>query len=114
MEVLKYIFFTLLVFNIVAILAGIGRALLCIVRTIGAKKAGFTIFPILGVLVLLAVVGVNAGLWFAYGVAHSGKSLSNDLQLLGFTCVTVAASVYGLWKLSQYVEGRIQESAETR
>ena len=113
MEVFKYIVLTLLVCNIVAVLAGIGRALLCTIRTIGAKRLKLTIFPVLGILFLLGIVGVNAGTWFAYGVAHTAKPLSSDLLLLGFTCVSVLAGVYGLWKLSQYIERRLWQSAGT-
>ena len=105
-EVYKYIFITLLVCNLLAVLAGIGRALLCTIRSIGAKALKLTIFPVLGILLLLGIVGINAGVWFAYGVAHSGKKLSTDVLLLGFTCASVFAGVYGLWKLSQYIERR--------
>ena len=114
LEVFKYIVLTLLVCNTVAVLAGIGRALLAASRTMGAKKFKVTIFPVLGILFLLGIVGVNAGMWFAYGVAHSGKKLSTDVLLVGFTCVSVSASVYGLWKLSQYIERRLLESAGAR
>ena len=106
LEVFKYIVLTLLVCNTVAVLAGIGPRCSAQYDPLGGKLR-LSIFPVLGILLLLGIVGVNAGIWFAYGVAHSGKQLSTDVLLLEITCFSVTAGVYGLWKLTQHIERRL-------
>ena len=107
MEAYKFIFLTLLVCNVVAILVGTCRALLCVARTPRARRPKLILLPVLGILLVLGIVGVNAVIWLAYGVAHSGKQLSTELVLVACTCGTVFAGVYGLWKLSLYAERQL-------
>ena len=107
MDFYKYFFFTVGLSTPIVILIGLGRAALCIFRSVKAKQLKFTIFSSLGIVILLVIFSANVVIWFAYGVGHSGKRISTELILLASTCTSVFIGVYGIWKLSQYIERRL-------
>lgn len=51
-------------------------------------------------LILAAVIVV----WFAYGVAHTGKDAATDLIILAATGIPVYLATACVWWLSNYLE----------
>ena len=107
MDFYKYFFVTVGLSMPIVILIGLGRAVLCIFRSVKAKQLKLTIFSSLGIVILLVIFSAIVVVWFAYGVGHSGKSISTELILLASTCASVFVGVYGIWKLSLYIERRL-------
>jgi len=89
-------------------LAAIARAGLCTVRCRRARHLKFTIFSILCVVLLLAMLAAVVVVWFAYAVAHTGKDATSDLIVLASTVAPVYAGSISVWWLSIYMERRLQ------
>ncbi len=88
----------------IAILIGIGRATMCLDRSIRAKSTKSAILSGVGMLTLLCVLCVILVIWFGYGVAHTGKDATTDLVVLASTVIPAYISTLGLWLLSGHLE----------
>jgi hypothetical protein len=71
----------------------------------------FAIFTILGIVCLLAILATDIVVWFAYGVAHTGKDASTDLVVLAGTSSLVYVGAFLVWRLSVYFERRLEKEA---
>ncbi len=87
------------------------RAALCIFRSVNAKHLKFTIISSLGILILLMLFAAVVVVWFAYGVAHTGKDASTDLIVLASTGTVIYIGAFSIWRLSMYIEKRLNEDA---
>jgi hypothetical protein len=88
----------------IAIFIGIGRAIMFLDRSIRAKHTKFAVLAGLGILILLALLAAIVVVWFAYGVAHTGKDATTDLVVLSSTVIPAYIGVFGIWRLSGYLE----------
>ncbi len=107
MNVVESVFLAVACSGPLATLGGVGRAVLCFFRSISARN---TLFSILSGLTILALLGLFATIfvvWFAYGVAHTGKNTATDLTVLASTLLPAYLCVFGVWRLSAYVEKRL-------
>lgn len=92
----------------IAILLGIGRATMWLDRSIRAKQPKFAIFSGVGILTLLALLAAILGVWFMYGVAHTGKDARTDIAVLVGTVTPAYISVVVIWLLSGHFEKRLR------
>ena len=88
-------------------LIALGRAALCVIRSIQAKHLKFTIFSILGIVIMLVIFAAVFVVWFAYGVGHTGKDMSSDLVLLASTGTLIYVAVFCLWWWCLKMEKRL-------
>lgn len=95
----------------IAILIGIGRAIMCLDRSVRAKQTRYALLTGLGILTLLILLAVILGVWFAYGVAHTGKDAATDFAVLASTVTPAYISVFLVWLLSGYFEKRLHRDA---
>ncbi len=111
MDMYQSIFLTAALSLPIVTLIVIGRSALCVFRSHKAKHLKFTIFSILGIVVLLVIFASVIVVWFIYGVAHTGKDVSTDLVLLASTGTPVYVGVFFVWRLSIYMEKRLEKGA---
>ncbi len=95
----------------IATLIGVTLAVLCLVRSRRAKNAKFAVVSVLGALTLLALLGAIIVVWFAYGVAHTGKDATTDLVVLASTVAPAYLGVFAAWRFSVYLKKRLSPDA---
>jgi hypothetical protein len=88
----------------IAIFIGIGRTIMFLDRSVRAKHTKFAVLAGLGILILLALLAAIVVVWFAYGVAHTGKNATTDLIVLASTVIPAYIGVFCVWRLSVYLE----------
>lgn len=88
----------------IAIFIGIGRTIMFLDRSVRAKHTKFAVLAGLGILILLALLAAIVVVWFAYGVAHTGKDATTDLVVLASTVIPAYVGVFCIWRLSGYLE----------
>ena len=88
----------------IAILIGIAFAVLCLVRSCKAKSVKFAVVSGLGVLTLLFLLAAIIVVWFAYGVAHTGKDAKTDLMVIAVTNVPAYIGAFAAWRFSAYLK----------
>jgi len=88
----------------VATLLGVVLAVLCLVRSGKEKNVKFVVVSGLGVLTLLFLLGAIIVVWFAYGVAHTGKDATTDLMVLAGTVVPAYIGAFAAWRFSAYLK----------
>ncbi len=87
------------------------RAALCVFRSVSARHLKFTVISSLGILVLLVIFAAVVVVWFAYGVAHTGKDASTDIIVLVSTGAAIYGGAFSVWRLSLYIEKRLEFDA---
>jgi len=95
----------------IAILIEIGRAIMCLDRSVRAKQARYALLTVLGILTLLILLAAILGVWFAYGVAHTGKDAATDFAVLASTVTPAYLGILIVWLLSGYFERRLHRDA---
>ena len=95
----------------IAILIGIGRTIMCLDRSIRAKHTKYAIFSVLNILILLTFLAAIVVVWFAYGVAHTGKDATTDLVVLASTVTPAYLVVLAIWLVSRRLEKRFGRNA---
>ena len=88
----------------IVIFIGIGRTIMFLDRSVRAKLTKFAVLAGLGILILLALLAAIVVVWFAYGVAHTGKDATTDLIVLASTVIPAYVVVFCIWRLSGYLE----------
>lgn len=94
------ILLSLPVIGLVAIL----RSLLCAYRCRKARKTSFLVLSFLYMIIMISVLAFDVVVLFSYGVAHTGKSASNDLIVLAITIVPTYLVASGIWFLCKFME----------
>jgi len=84
------------------------RAGLCAVRCRRASHLKFTIFSILCIVLVLAILAAVVVVWFAYAVAHTGKDALSDLVVLASTTIPIYAGSVFVWWLAVWMERRLE------
>ena len=92
-------------------LVAIMRSLLCAYRCRIARKTSFLVFSCLYIIIMISVLAVDLVVLFAYGVAHTGKSASNDLIVLAITIIPTYLVAGSIWFLSKFMEKRLGENS---
>ena len=59
---------------------------------------------------MISVLAFDVVVLFAYGVAHTGKSASNDLIVLAITVVPTYLVAGSIWFLSRFMEKRLRNN----
>ncbi|MCB1685121.1 MAG: hypothetical protein R3E82_20135 [Pseudomonadales bacterium] len=96
----------------IAIFVGIGRTIMFLDRSVRARHTKFAVVAGLGILFLLILLAAVLVVWFAYGVAHTGKDATTDFAVLAGTVVPAYAGVFCIWRLSGYLEKkRLRDNA---
>ncbi len=107
MNFVQSIFVTVAFSGPIATLIGVVLAALCFVRSRRAKNAKFTVVSGLGALTLLALLAAIIVVWFAYGVAHTGKDATTDLIVLASTVAPAYIGAFAAWRFSAHLKKRL-------
>ena len=107
MNFVQSIFVTVAFSGPIATLIGIVLAALCFVRSRRAKNTKFAVVSALGALTLLALLAAIIVVWFAYGVAHTGKDATTDLVVLASTVAPAYLSIFATWRFSVYLKKKL-------
>ncbi len=91
----------------IATLIGVALAALCFVRSCRAKNVKFAVVSGLGALALLVLLAAIIVVWFAYGVAHTGKDATTDLIVLAGTVAPAYIGAFVAWRFSAYLKKRL-------
>ncbi len=62
-------------------------------------------------MTLLALLGAIIVVWFAYGVAHTGKDAATDLVVLASTIAPAYLGAFAAWRFSVYLKKRLSPDA---
>ncbi len=111
MNFVQSIFVTVAFSGPIATLIGVALAVLCFVRSRRAKNAKFAVVSVLGALTLLALLAAIIVVWFAYGVAHTGKDAATDLVVLASTIAPAYLGAFAAWRFSVYLKKRLNPDA---
>ncbi len=106
MNFVQSIFVTVAFSSPIATLIGIALAVLCFVRSRRAKSAKFAVISGIGVLTLLVLFAAIIVVWFAYGVAHTGKDATTDLVVLASTVAPAYLGAFAAWRFSVYLKNK--------
>jgi membrane protein implicated in regulation of membrane protease activity len=85
---------------------------MCLDRSIRAKRTRFAILSGLNILILLALLAAIIVVWFAYGVAHTGKDATTDLMVLASTVTPAYVGVFLIWLLSRRFEKGLRRDGD--
>jgi len=85
-------------------LVAIVRSLSCAYQCRKAKKTTFFILSCLYIVIMLGVLAFGVVVLFAYGVAHTGKNVSNDLIVLAITVIPTYLVAGSIWFLCKFME----------
>jgi hypothetical protein len=107
MNFVQSIFVTVAFSGPIATLIGIVLAALCFVRSRRAKNTKFAVVSGLGALTLFALLAAIIVVWFAYGVAHTGKDATTDLVVLAGTVTPAYLGAFAAWRFSVYLKKRL-------
>ena len=107
MNVIQSIFVTVAFSGPIATLIGVALAALSFVRSFRAKNVKFAVVSGLGVLTLLVLLAAIIVVWFAYGVAHTGKDATTDLYVLAGTVTPAYIGAFVAWRFSAYLKKRL-------
>ncbi len=107
MNFLQAIFLTVAVSGPIATLIGIALAVVSVIRSCKAKSAKLALVSGLCALTVLALLSAIIVVWFAYGVAHTGKDATTDLVVLASTVASAYIGAFAAWKLFAYVKKRL-------
>ena len=91
----------------IATLIGVALAALCFVRSRRAKNTKFAIVSGIGALTLLILLAAIIVVWFAYGVAHTGKDATTDLVVLASTVAPAYLGVFAAWRFSVHLKKKL-------
>ena len=111
MNFVQSIFVTVAFSGPIATLIGIVLAALCFVRSRRAKNTKFAVVSGLGALTLFALLAAIIVVWFAYGVAHTGKDATTDLVVLASTVAPAYLGAFAAWRFSVYLKKRLNPDA---
>jgi hypothetical protein len=90
----------------IAILIGMALTTLCFIRSCKAKNVKFAWVSGLGVLTLLVLLAAVLVVWFAYGVAHTGKDATTDFFVIASTVTPAYIGAFVAWRFSVYLKKR--------
>ena len=107
MNFVQSIFVTVAFSGPFAILIGVALASLCFVRSRRAKNAKIAVISAIGVLALLVLLAATIVVWFAYGVAHTGKDATTDLVVLASTVTPAYLGAFVAWRFSVYLKKKL-------
>ncbi len=107
MNVIQSIFVTVAFSGPIATLIGVALAALSFVRSCRAKNVKFAVVSGLSVLTLLFLLAAIVVVWFAYGVAHTGKDATTDVVVLAGTVVPAYIGAFFAWRFSAYLKKKL-------
>ncbi len=111
MNFVQSIFVTVAFSGPIALLIGVGLAALCFVRSRKAKNTKFAVVSGIGVLTLLVLLAAVIVVWFAYGVAHTGKDATTDRVVLAGTVAPAYLGAFAAWRFSVYLKNKLGADA---
>jgi hypothetical protein len=91
----------------IAILIGMALTTLCFIRSCKAKNVKFAWVSGLGVLTLLVLLAAVLVVWFAYGVAHTGKDATTDFFVIASTVTPAYIGAFVAWRFFVYLKKRL-------
>ncbi len=106
-DIIQSIFVTVAFSGPTVTLIGVALAALSLVRSVRAKNVKFAVVSGLGVLTLLVLLAAIIVVWFAYGVAHTGKDATTDLIILVATVAPAYIGAFVAWRFSAYLKKRL-------
>ena len=107
MNFVQSIFVTVAFSGPIATLIGVAPAALCFVRSRRAKNAEFAVVSGIGALALLVLLAAIIVVWFAYGVAHTGKDATTDIVVLASTVAPAYLGVFAAWRFSVFLKKKL-------
>ena len=108
MDVHQSIFAAVALSGPISILIGIGRGVMCLDRSIRVKATKSAIASGATMLTLLVLLAILIGVWFVYGVAHTGKDATTDAVVLASTVLPAYVMVFCAWRVYGYLERRFR------
>ena len=111
MTFIQTVFLSAAISGPIAIFIGVVRVGSCFYRSCKAKNVKFAILSGLGIVILLVLFAAIIVVWFAYGVAHTGKDTTTDLVVLASTVTPAYLGTIGMWWLSVFIEKRLRPDA---
>ncbi|MGH7909051.1 MAG: hypothetical protein ACREA4_12260 [Nitrososphaera sp.] len=84
----------------------VGRHFIALIRSLRIKRFGFAFLALFAIVFLTGMVAGVGAVWFAYGVAHTKKELSDDLLLVLITGLPFYGTAYGLWRFAGQLQKR--------
>ena len=108
MSFIQYLIIGIALSGPCSIVVGMVRGIICTARNISAKRTKFSIFCILAIAALLIALLIILGVWFAYGVAHTGKDTTTDLIVLASTVAPAYILTFIVWLLFRHLDREIR------
>jgi len=88
----------------IVILVAVGRQLVSAFRSLRDRRLKFALLSITAIAAILLLFAGVLGVWFIYGVGHSGKNIIDELVLVTVTAILIYGSSYGLWRFARYID----------
>lgn len=93
-----------------ATLLVVGRFVWCLVEALRARRFAIAAVSAAGIAIIILLFAAVVIVWFAYGVAHTGKDARTDLILLLSTIPPFFIASIGLWLLGGKLWSRLRLS----
>ena len=90
------------------------RLVLCCVVAVYAHRFGIVAISIAGVLGVAFLFVALVAMWFAYGLAHTGKDMTTFVRMLLVTGVPYIVGLVGLWLLGGVLARRLPRTSIPR
>ena len=111
MDIVQAIVLGLALSGPISVLIGMGRAVMCLDRSVRAHNTRSALLAALAIFLLFALLAVILVVWFGYGVAHTGKDARTDAIVLASTVIPSYIGVYSVWRLSGKLERAFRPNA---
>jgi hypothetical protein len=84
-----------------------GRLLWCLVIALRARRYMILAISVIGLVCVVAALGMVVIVWFGYAVAHIEKTATTDLKVLFYTVPPFFLVSIGLWLLAGALHSRL-------
>lgn len=91
---------------VLALMVG-GRLGLCTSHAIRARRFRVAMLSIAGIAGLVALLAAVVAAWFAYGIAHTGKTPWTDLRVAAVTILPFHGACLALWRMAGNLRRRL-------
>ncbi len=99
---------------LLAVILVVGRLLWCLLIAYRARRYQILLISVVGLVGMIATLGIVVIVWFGYGVAHMEKNAKTDLVVLFSTVPPFFLVSFGLWLLGGKLHARLRARAAQR
>ena len=112
MSIYQLVYVVFAISILISLLAVLGRNLWLLVQSIRSRHYKIAAGATLAIAVLMSLFLVVSGVWFAYALARSQKTVVTDLLIALLTGVPYFAAAYGAWRFAAKLESRMKRERE--